>query len=112
MPIQRPKDFRNTAQYGPANTLRGVARANILYVEFFNSAGQQQKRLLIERVHKGGVDYLELEGADRAMKPANDDLVTEVRKWITKGLGSAEPQEVQDVGELKVNTPPPPQGTA
>jgi len=104
MPVQRPQEFKN---YGTPNTLRGAVRCNLVYADFYNNAGQQQKRLLIERVQDDKVDYLELEGADRAMKPANSDLVKEVVKLIGRPIQTTEENEVtevvEEIGELRVN---------
>lgn len=97
MPIQRPKEF---AKYGPPNTVRGAVRVNFVYTDFFNSAGERQSRLLIERPQGGKVDYLELEGADKAMKQANPDLVKEIIKLLGAPPEEAEP--IEPIGELKV----------
>lgn len=107
MPVQRPQEFKN---YGTPNTLRGAVRCNMVYVDFYNNAGQQQKRLVIERIQGSKVDYLELEGADRAMKLANPDLVKEVIKAIGRppqmGMEVMDGEmEVEEVGELHVSQP-------
>lgn len=99
MPIQRPKEF---SKYGTPNTVRGAIRINLVYTDFYNSAGERQSRLLIERPQGDDVDYLELEGADRALRKANPDLVKEVVRIIGRPPGESVemtdgPMEVPEV---------------
>lgn len=101
MPVQRPKEFKN---YGKPNTLRGAVRCNLVYADFYNNAGQQQKRLLVERVQGNKIDYLELEGADRAMKMANPDLAKEVAKWIGQPMEPGQDEETVSSIEEKANS--------
>jgi hypothetical protein len=101
-----------SGEYGKPSTLKRAYKIEVRYVEYFDSKGVLCKDLLFESPDAGG--WVVLEGAQKVIKPANEDLVTAVirelglKRTSTAAREAAESAagEVPEViGELKVGKP-------